>query len=100
MLLIPVIVSGDSGIIVGRHSGSSWAVRRGLMLAAECLLLRSIGRQGFFALAHGFTLEFEMVGGDQEAIQQGLSHLVGSSPKSACRWAMGSWLVSRAERRR
>jgi len=65
MLLTPVIVSGDSGIIVGSHSGSVVGSSPWPVLAAECLLLRGIGRQGFFALAHGFTFEFEAVGGDQ-----------------------------------
>jgi hypothetical protein len=71
---IPVIVGSDSGIIVGSHSGSSWAVRRGLMLAAECLQLGGSGRQDFFAFAHGFAFEFEPMGSAQEAIQQGVSH--------------------------
>ncbi len=44
------------------------------MLAAECLLLGGRGRQGFFAFAHGFTFEFEAMGGAQEAIQQGIGH--------------------------
>ncbi|SRR6266498_3357837 len=70
---IPVNVGGDSGTNVGRHSGSSWAVSRRLMLAADYLLLRGIRRQGFFPFAHRFTFEFEPMGSAQEAIQQGVS---------------------------
>jgi hypothetical protein len=53
---IPVIVGSDSGTNVGRHFGSSWAVRRGLMLANDYLLFDSLAVKVFSRLRNDSPL--------------------------------------------